>query len=302
MQKHPNIKKVILIIVVGLLFLNTLQFTKSIFFPSPYRDLDVFFSLEPPLNIAHRGASGNYPENTLKAFSRAIEKGADALELDIWLTEDFHPAVIHDRTVDRTTDGEGYVSSFTREEIRKLDAGYRFSTPDGEYPFRGKGIKIPMLDEVLEAFPDIPVMIEIKRPGVASAEIVARVIEEAEAENRVFVGTMNNHTIEHFRRIMPEIPTAASWREVRRFFFLSHFGLAGWMDWDFEGLFIPPQVDFFPLLTAPLLAGSRAGGYPIFLWTINEPERMQRFLEAGVHGIITDYPGLLVNIMREWLE
>ncbi len=302
MQKFRITKRTIFILVVAIILLNTLQMVKSIYFPNPPADLPFFHLLEPPINIAHRGASGTYPENTIKAFERAIEKGADALELDIWLTEDFHPAVIHDRTVDRTTDGSGPVSSFTREEIQQLDAGYRFSTPEGEYPFRGKGLQVPMLDEVLEAFPEMPIMIEIKRAGVASAEIVARVIEEAEAEKRVFVGTSNYHTIEHFRRIMPEVPTAASLREVRRFFSLAHFGLAGWMNWDFEGLFVPPQINFLPLVTAPFVAGARAGGYPVFLWTINEGDRMERFLEAGVPGIITDYPGKLREIMEGRLE
>jgi len=294
--------KVVISIVGIMVLINTFQMAKSVYFPAPYAELETFSLFEPPLNIAHRGASGDYPENTLKAFSRAVEKGAHILELDIWLTEDFHPAVIHDRTVDRTTDGQGFVSSFTREEIQKLDAGYRFSTSEGDYPFRGKGLKIPMLDEVLEQFPDTPVMIEIKRPGIASAEIVARVIEEADAENRVFVGTMNSHTIEQFRRIMPEVPTAASWKEIRRFFYAAHVGLAWLMNWQFEGLFVPPQLNRFPILTAPFLAGARAGGYPIFLWTINEPDRMERFLEAGVHGIITDFPGILSNILNERVE
>ncbi len=302
MRRFGKIFKVIISIVGILVLVNTFQMVKSVYFPEPYTDLETFSLFEPPLNIAHRGASGNYPENTLMAFARAIEKGADTLELDIWLTEDFHPAVIHDRTVNRTTDGQGFVSSFTREEIQKLDAGYRFSTPEGDYPFRGMGLKVPMLDEVLETFPDIPVMIEIKRPGIASAEIVARVIEEANAENRVFVGTMNNYTIEHFRRIMPEVPTAASLKEIRRFFYSAHVGMAWFMNWDFEGLFVPPQINRFPILTAPFLAGARAGGYPIFLWTINEPDRMERFLEAGVHGIITDFPGILRNILDQRFE
>ncbi len=293
--------KIILAIFALIVVLNTLQMARSIYFPAPFAEINIFELLEPPLNIAHRGASGNYPENTIKAFERALEKGADVLELDIWLTEDFHPAVIHDRTVDRTTDGEGFVSSFSREELQELDAGYNFSTPEGEYPFRGQGLQVPMLDEVLAAFPDEPIMIEIKRPGVASAEVVARTIMEAGAQDQVFVGSFNSHTIEHFRRLMPDIPTAASWKEVRRFYLLAHAGLAGWLNWGFEGLFIPPNEDGFPILTAPFLAAAHAAGRHTFIWTINERERMERFLEVGVKGIITDYPARLLEIMAERL-
>ena len=93
--------------------------------------------------VAHRGASAQLPENTMPAYARAVEMGADAIELDVHLTADGQMAVIHDDTVDRTTDGSGAVAGMSMEQLRALDAGYRFTDGDGAFPHRGKGLTIP---------------------------------------------------------------------------------------------------------------------------------------------------------------
>ena len=104
--------------------------------------------------VAHRGGSKLAPENTMAAFRRAVDWwGADMLELDVRLTRDGHVVVIHDATLDRTTDGEGPVAERTLDEIHALDAGYRFEDPDGGRSFRGTGVVVPRFEEVLMAFP-----------------------------------------------------------------------------------------------------------------------------------------------------
>jgi glycerophosphoryl diester phosphodiesterase len=124
---------------------------------------------EWPVNLAHRGASALAPENTIDAFRLAVEAGAGGLELDVHMTRDRQIVVIHDATVDRTTNGSGAVSEMTLDELRGFDAGHNFS-PDGgpTRPYRGRGVRVPTFGEVLEEFPGVPVNIEIKAgtPGI----------------------------------------------------------------------------------------------------------------------------------------
>jgi len=129
--------------------------------------------------FAHRGASGAVPENTIEAFETALREGAEILELDVHGTRDGHVVVIHDATLERTTDGSGPVREHTLEEILRLDAGYRFESEPGEYPFRGKGLRIPTLADVLERFPDTPLNIEVKQldPPIEDAVIRFRIGE-----------------------------------------------------------------------------------------------------------------------------
>src|SRR5215210_1913668 len=141
----------------------------------------------PPI-FAHRGASARAPENTLEAFRLAVEAGAGGLELDVRVTRDGEVVVIHDASVDRTTEGSGAVAGMTLAELRSLDAGYRFS-PDGgsTYPYRGRGLGIPTLAGVYEEFPTARVNLDIKGPGQEAEEAVLRVIRSAGAEERSLV-------------------------------------------------------------------------------------------------------------------
>ncbi|MGI8650677.1 MAG: glycerophosphodiester phosphodiesterase family protein, partial [Rubrobacter sp.] len=115
---------------------------------------------ERPVNLAHRGASASAPENTFAAFDRAISDGADALEIDVRLSADGRLLVIHDETVDRTTDGSSEVGSLSLDEISGLDAGYRFAPDDG-HPYRDRGLSVPTLAETLGRYPEVPFNIEI---------------------------------------------------------------------------------------------------------------------------------------------
>src|SRR5918993_3646085 len=155
---------------------------------------------EWPVNLAHRGASALAPENTIEAFRLAVEAGAGGLELDVHLTRDGHVVVLHDATVDRTTDGEGPVSEMTLEELRAFDAGHNFS-PDGgpSRPYRGRGVRVPILEEVLREFPGVAVNIDIKagRPGIEAA--VLGVLREADALGRVIVVSTTHANVKRFR-------------------------------------------------------------------------------------------------------
>src|SRR4051794_38719235 len=130
--------------------------------------------------IAHRGASGSAPENTIAAFELAAAHGADAIELDVRLTADRVPVVLHDAALDRTTSGRGPLGLMTLEQVQKLDAGPPSTADRGRsFPFRDTGIRVPTLAEALRAISGIPVLLEIKEP--AAQEAVERVLREENA-------------------------------------------------------------------------------------------------------------------------
>src|SRR5262249_22341634 len=137
---------------------------------SGWRLMNPLLDLDARPVIAHRGASGLAPENTLVAFELAAKAGADAFELDVRLTRDGAAVVIHDAMLDRTTNRNGPVLGQTVADLRATDAGFRFTTDGGKtFPFRGTGVHVPTLGEVLWTFPGMPVLIEVKEPEVQSA-------------------------------------------------------------------------------------------------------------------------------------
>lgn len=291
--------KRISILLVVLVLLQSCQYFKAVQFPRE-KSRDGFFAhIHTPGNIAHRGASGRYPENTIPAFSEALRKGAVAIELDVWITKDDEVVVIHDKTVDRTTNAEGNVGDFTLEEIQKLDAAYHF-LPERNYPFRGKGIYIPTLDEVLERFSDTPVLVEIKEGGKQAALLVAEVIKKKAAQDRVLLASFNDRTLRIVGNSLPGVPRTAGSFEVFGFYVLAHLGVAGLMPWSFEGLFIPPKMGVFPILTFPMRNASIAAGMHTYVWTINDEQQMKRLLMLrGVDGILTDYPAELEDAIEK---
>src|SRR5918992_5358391 len=178
---------------------------------------------EWPVNLAHRGASALAPENTIEAFRLAVEAGAGGLELDVHMTRDGHIVVIHDATVDRTTNGSGAVSEITLDELRGFDAGYHFSSDGGpSRPYRGRGVRVPTLGEVLEEFPGVAVNIDIKAGAPGIEETVFRVLREADALRRVLVVSIPHAIVKRFRKISGgHVSTGASRREIGIFFISS---------------------------------------------------------------------------------
>ena len=168
-----------------------------------------------PLLVGHRGAAGLAPENTMASFREAVQRWAvDMIELDVRASADGHCMVIHDETVDRTTDGTGPVAGKTLAELRELDAGARFSLPDGSAPFAGQGITIPTIDEVLEAFPDTRFTFEVKI-GTAQAPMFDAIRRHGASE-RVVAAGMNWQDRTMFAAYDGAI--SGSTRDVRAFY------------------------------------------------------------------------------------
>jgi glycerophosphoryl diester phosphodiesterase len=254
-----------------------------------------------PVNLAHRGASALAPENTLEAFRMAVEAGAGGLELDVHLTSDGQVVVIHDETVDRTTGGTGAVSDMTLEELRALDAGHNFS-PEcvSGHPYRGLGLRISTLDEVLRAFPGVVVNIDMKadRPGVEAA--VLGVLCERDAGGRALVVSSRRAAVGRFRRISGGgVSTGASRWETGVFYVLSRLRLERLPRPAYDALQVPIRHRGVRLVSRRFLEAAHASGVRVDVWTINEADEMHRLLDLGVDVIMTDRPGLLAEVLEQ---
>jgi glycerophosphoryl diester phosphodiesterase len=254
-----------------------------------------------PVNFAHRGDSTRAPENTLDAFDAAIELGAGGLELDVHLTRDGYVVVIHDTTVDRTTGGSCAVEAVTLDELRRFDAGHRFS-PDGgmTYPYRGRGLGVPTLVEVLESFPGAAVNIDIKEVRPGYEEAVLKAIREVGAEGRTLVVSKYHPSVRRVREISGGgVPTGASRREVGVFYLLSKLRLEGLLSPAYDALQVPVSFAGVPLVTRRFVEAAHARGVRVDAWIVNDPAEMRRLLDLGVDVIMTDHPETLASVLAE---
>jgi glycerophosphoryl diester phosphodiesterase len=252
-----------------------------------------YFSVEHPIRLAHRGSRVLWPENTMHAFSRAVEDLHYAyLELDVRLTADRIPVVIHDATIDRTTDGTGKVARFTLAELRAFDAAYHFD-PDHGFPLRGTGVRLSPLEELYRTWPHVRLNIDLKAPGEEWA--VAEVIRAADAEHRTLIGSFIDRRIARFRRITQgrvavsagPAASAAMWSASRAGGTSRRRVQAYQLPFDYRGLSVDRK----------LIDSVHRSGAHIHLWTVNEADDMRRFLDLGVDGIVTDRPDILNEVL-----
>ena len=250
-----------------------------------------------PLLMAHRGGSALAPENTPEAFRRALEWwGADVLEVDVQPTADGEVVVIHDATVDRTTDGTGPVATLPLAELRALDAGFRF-TPDGgrTFPFRGTGVRLCTLEELLRTFPDARVNVEVK-DGRAQRR-VRETVHDLGATRRVLIaaGRLAN------RSLFADYPgaTSASGEEMKSFYLLHLAHATRFWRPTVDAFQMPERFAGRQVLTPRLLREVHARNLAVHVWTVDEEADMRRLLEWGVDGIVTDRPDRLARVLHE---
>ena len=253
-----------------------------------------------PVNFAHRGGAGIAPENTLEAFREGLRVGAGVLELDVHTTADGHVVVIHDDHVDRTTQGTGPLREMTLAEIKRLDAGYRFTRDGGRtFPYRGQGIRVPTLAEVYDEFVEVPLNVEIKgkRSGIEAA--VWRVIGAADAEERTLVVSESTPTIRRFREVSGErVATASSSAELIFFYVLSRFGLGRFVRPRYRALQGPETYRGLRVVTPGFIRAAHERGLRVDVWTIDSEADMRRLLGHGVDGIMTDRPDVLAELLK----
>lgn len=248
-----------------------------------------------PLRIAHRGGGAIAPENTLAAFRNAVDRwDADMIELDVRASADGRCVVIHDETVDRTTNGNGAVAKMSHTELAGLDAGYRF-TPDGgqSFPFRGRGNGIPTIEEVLETLPDVRLTIEVKT-GAAQGPLFAA-LERFNAVGRVIAAGIYAKDRTRFRSY-PGV-TSASREQILPFWLLHRARLAALAPLPADVVQVPEVQGSIRLVTPRFIRDVHARGVQVHVWTVNDEADMRRLLEWGVDGIITDRPDVLARVL-----
>ena len=243
------------------------------------------------LVIGHRGAAAEAPENTLESFRLALAQGADALELDVHLSADGVPVVVHDPDLRRTTDRDGLVAALTVAELQAADAGARFSADGGRtFPWRGRGVRIPTLDEVVRELADVPLLIELKT--VACQEPVRRVLERHRATARCVPASALDAALESFRAA--GIRYGASMNEIARLYFGTACGLAPARP-RFALLAVPHRHRGLTVPTGWFLRAARRLGVPVHVWTVDDPRLARTLWARGAAGIVTNRPGALVE-------
>ena len=250
------------------------------------------------LAIAHRGGAGLWPENTLYAFERASALGVDVIETDVRATADGELVVFHDEGLERTTDGAGRVGSLTLAELKRLDAGYRFS-PDGgrSFPLRGKGVTVPTLREVFASLPHIRFNIEPKQTLPSIAAPLCRLIREQGLAERVLIASFSGSTLAEFRRECPEVATSAATGEVASFLSLHNAGLSHSYSPAMQALQVPEYAAGLRVLSRGFVESARGRNLRVHAWTVNSEADMRRLVEMGVDGIMTDYPDRLLKVL-----
>lgn len=239
--------------------------------------------------VGHRGNAAHAPENTIESFRQAVALGVDALEMDVHLSRDERVVVIHDPTLDRTTDLSGRVDQLRLKEIQHADAGARFTRDRGQsWPFKGKGLAIPTLDQVLATFPAVPLLIEIKSPAASAA--ARAVIERHRAVDRCIVASFTEDAMEAFRG--SGIAQGASRRDTARLLWRALLRVpVGHVD--FKVMCIPPAYRGLPLPVAGFAHILSPLGVPVHVWTIDDRRKAERLRRKGVRGIISNDPAAI---------
>ena len=276
----------------GMFFLIPLFFLAC---ASPKKKAPEKKNLSSPLVIAHRGGAALAPENTLDAFRNAIALGVDMIEIDVHLSRDGHVIVIHDNTVDRTTNGHGRIADMTLEQIKALDAGKKFSE-------KFTGEKIPILEETLETLNGkVALLLEIKKdhdslyPGLE--EKVVDILHRYKAGTWAIVQSFNKHSVLKVQCLDPSL---------RTFYLLGHnfpafydslaqsLKTSGDLSPSFTGI-----APHFPVLDAGRTDTLHKAGYQVYTWTVDKPEEMKKVIAMQVDGIITNEPSKLMGILRK---
>lgn len=266
---------------------------------SAARNFQAIFPRGARLVFAHRGGAKLAPENTMAAFDRGLGLGADGIECDVHLSRDGVPVVIHDATLDRTSDATGPVGARTAAELARVDAGYRFQT-NGEFPFRGQDIGVPRLEHLLRRHATRTI-IELKDDGPELARAVADVIRRAGAVDRVCVGSYHRRALEVLRADAPEIATSASEPEARKTLYRSWLRLPPLSDKPYIAFQVPERAGRLKVVSPAFIKQVHAERAAVQVWVIDGSDDVKRLFSWGADGVISDRPDIALAARNEWL-
>ncbi len=262
-----------------------------------------YSAIKRPLVIAHQGGDGVWPGDTVFAYEKAVELGADVIEMDAHITKDGQIVLMHDEKVDRTTDGTGLIEDLTLDELKQLDAAYKWSNDgDKTFPYRGQGIQVPTLDELFQQFPEMRYVIEIKLTQNPIDKPLCDLIRNRTMQDKVVIASFHDEAMENFRAACPEVATSASRGEVTTFVILGKVFLSGLVAPQYESIqppYDPAESKNIPIMTKRFIREAHAKNIAVEPWTVNDPALMKQYIEWGVDGIMTDRPDLMVQVLKE---
>ncbi len=248
--------------------------------------------------IAHGGGLGRAPANTIAALEQAMLDGADVLEVDAQLTADGVLVLMHDDTVDRTTNGTGRVAELTLSELQALNAAFGYEGEPADR-FADAGVTVPTLAESFAAFPDVRWIVEIKPDTEEAAREMCNTIREAGMETRALVGSFHDSAMAHFRDFCPEVATGMASDEALSFYVMARLGLAKFHPTRAVAMQVPPRASGLDVVHPRLIEAAHARGIAVQVWTINDPTEMDALIARGVDGIITDRVDVMAGVQGE---
>jgi glycerophosphoryl diester phosphodiesterase len=257
------------------------------------------FAADRPLVFAHRGGARLGPENTMVAFTRGLGAGADGIECDVRRSAEGVPVVIHDATLDRTTDRTGAVAACTVAELARVDATCRYvPPPDVGHPTPRAGI-VPLAD-VLEAFPDARFIVELKDDSPELACSVADVVRQAAAAARVCLGSFHLPVMRVVRAHAPELTTSASQPEARALLLRSRIRWPRLRPAPFSALQVPEAAGRLTVASPAFFRQVHREGCVAQVWTVDQPDDVRRLFDWGADGVVSDRPDVVVPVRDAW--
>lgn len=250
----------------------------------------------PRLLYGHRGASAERPENTMAAFERALAVGANALELDVHATRDGRVVVAHDATGARMANDPRRVSACTWDEVRRWDVGWGFVDPSGARPYAGQGIHPPLLEEVLDAFQDVPLNVDLKEGREPLVDAFLDLVRRAGAQHRVRAACFSARPLRRLERLGWSGATGMAREDVLRLLTMPSRWAVRKRGRDLAAQ-LPLHFGPLPLDTPRLVARCRRLGLRLDYWVINDPATAQRLWGLGAHGIVSDDPARLAEAL-----
>jgi glycerophosphoryl diester phosphodiesterase len=260
--------------------------------------------LDRPLIFAHRGGASLAPENTILALRTAVGLGVDVIETDLQLTKDNQFVLFHDDDLTRMAGREEIIRDLTLDELKQIDITYNLTPDDGTtYPYRGQGHKILGLTEALDEFPESIIFnMDIKNKEDREApELLASEIKMHDRANSIIVASFHDRQIQRFRVLMPDVVTAACPGEVSRFVFgvKTRSLRLTTRNPKFRVFQVPINYGMISVVNSKFLKAAHERGITVNVWTINERSEMNKLIDLGVDGIITDEPALLRDLLKE---
>ena len=262
-----------------------------------------FLDWPGPIPFAHRGGAGDHPENTMPAFGHAVELGYRYLETDAHCSRDGIVFAFHDDVLERVTDGRGRLTDLPAAEIEAADAGYSFTTDGGRtFPWRGRGVRIPRMEELLETWPSARVNLDTKSDAVV--EPLIDLLRRMNVLDRVCIGSFSDERLVRVRRLSEGRACTSMGPRA-----LATARLCAWARWmprqSADCVQMPVRSRWAQLANPSMIESAHRAGLPVHIWTIDDEAQMDSLLDLGVDGLMTDRPAVLRSVLTrrgQWHE